>query len=418
MEEIIIEGGRRLEGEINIQGSKNSALPILAATASAQGTCIIHNCPRLTDVDAAIKILKYLGCSVFRKDSSVIVNASGITRSDIPEKLMHEMRSSIVFLGPLLSRFGKAEISAPGGCEIGLRPIDLHIAAMNSFGVTITEEQGCLHCSSSGRLKGTKINLSFPSVGATENIMIAAATASGTTVVFNAAREPEISNLALFLNSCGAKIKGFGEGIIQIEGVQKLHGCEHTVISDRIVASTFMTAAAVTGGRIVLNDIVSSHLNPVIPVFEDAGCLIEQRRCSMEIVAPKRLLPFRTVRTMPYPGFPTDSQATVMSMACIARGTSMIIENIFESRYKHVTELIRLGANIEVEGRAAVIKGVPYLTGARVVSPDLRGGAALVTAGLSARGETRIGNVHLIDRGCQDLEKNLSALGAKIKRIT
>lgn len=415
-EKLVIQGGRRLEGELAVQGSKNSALPILAAAVVTGGCSIIKNCPKLTDVDAASRILEYLGCKVARTGDTLIVDSSGICRSDIPEKLMHEMRSSIVFLGAILARFGSAVVSTPGGCEIGLRPINIHLSALEALGAEITELHGRLYCSCGDGLHGTKITLSFPSVGATENIMLAAVTAKGTTTIINAAREPEIVDLACFLNGCGAKIKGSGEGIITIEGVQSLNNYEHTVIPDRIVASTYMAAAAVTGGTIMLNNIIVEHLNPILSIYEKSGCSIRTSDESLEIKAPCRLGSIGAVRTMPYPGFPTDSQAAAMVMASIAQGTSVIIENIFENRYKHVGELVRMGAKIMVENIVAVVEGVPRLHGVEMEAADLRGGAALVLAGLAAEGETTVRGLHHVDRGCQSFENNLRSLGAEIKR--
>lgn len=415
MDRFKIKGQRKIEGEILLQGAKNSALPILASCVAVKGECVIHNCPRLSDVDAAIEILKHLGCKVERENNTVCVDSRDIKRFDIPQNLMHAMRSSIVFLGPLLSRCKKARIYAPGGCDIGLRPIDLHLSAMQKMGAEIKEEHGIINFECT-QLIGTKIVLSFPSVGATENIIIAAATAEGTTEIINAAREPEIKDLIRFLNSCGAKIKDLGEGQIAIEGVRFLHSTEHRVIPDRIAASAFMAGAGITGGEIHIKRIEPMHLLPVISCFEEAGCKISYDRDSLFLKAPKELRRVKTVRTMPYPGFPTDSQAIVMAMLSVAKGTSMIIENIFENRFRHVSELKKLGAKISVEGKVAVVEGTPVLKGAKVVSPDLRGGGALVTAALCAQGETIIENVSLIDRGWQNIEKDLRSLGADIER--
>lgn len=417
MQSLIIEGGKRLSGEIRVHGAKNSALPILAASIMAGRTTVIHNCPDLTDVHAAIKILTYLGCTVAWEGGDVTVDPTTMTRYDIPEELMHEMRSSVVFLGPVLSRMGHAILSTPGGCEIGLRPIDLHLSAMRKFGVQITEEHGRLDCSCPQGLKGCRIVLSFPSVGATENAMLAAACADGETTIINAAREPEISDLADFLNGLGACIHGAGEGEIHISGVQRLSGTEHTVIPDRIAAATFICAAAVTRGSVLLKDVIPAHLGPVIPAMEEMGCEITIRPRELSVTAPVRLHAISTVRTMPYPGFPTDAQAPVMAAACMARGTSVFVENIFESRFKHVSELLRLGAHIKVEGRVAVVQGVSRLSGAPVAATDLRGGAALAVAGLAAAGTTRIEHAELIDRGYERLEESLTALGADVKRV-
>lgn len=417
MQSLIIEGGKRLSGGIRVHGAKNSALPILAASIMAGRTTVIHNCPDLTDVHAAIKILTYLGCTVVWEGGDVTVDPTTMTRHDIPEELMHEMRSSVVFLGPVLSRMGRVILSTPGGCEIGLRPIDLHLSAMRKFGVQITEAHGRLDCSCPQGLKGCRIVLSFPSVGATENAMLAAACADGETTIINAAREPEISDLADFLNGLGACIHGAGEGEIHISGVQRLSGTEHTVIPDRIAAATFICAAAVTRGSVLLKDVIPAHLGPVIPAMEEMGCEITIRPRELSVTAPVRLHAISTVRTMPYPGFPTDAQAPVMAAACMACGTSVFVENIFESRFKHVSELLRLGAHIKVEGRVAVVQGVSRLSGAPVAATDLRGGAALAVAGLAAAGTTRIEHAELIDRGYERLEESLTALGADVKRV-
>ncbi|MEG2396748.1 MAG: UDP-N-acetylglucosamine 1-carboxyvinyltransferase [Oscillospiraceae bacterium] len=416
MEKIIINGSRRLNGEIEVHGSKNSALPILAATVLANGKSVIHNCPRLSDVDAAIKILEHLGCKVEVSGHTVMVDSQNVNSFEIPDDLMREMRSSIVFLGAILGRMNRAVLSTPGGCEIGLRPIDLHLAAMKQFGADINEEYGKLDCTAENGLDGAKITLSFPSVGATENIMLAAATARGTTTLTNAAREPEISDLADFLNGCGAKIHGAGDSTIVIEGVKKLSGATHTVIADRIEASTYMIAAAMTGGKICIKEIIPAHIGALVPMLKEAGCDITISGRWLCISSPPRPKRIKTVRTMPYPGFPTDVQAPLMAMLTIADGTSVVIENIFESRYKAASELLRLGAKISVEGRMAVIEGVPCLMGASVVAPDLRGGIALVLAGLCARGETIVTNIEHIDRGYEAPEILLQSIGADIKR--
>lgn len=417
MGKYIIEGQRKLRGEIDIQGSKNSALPILAATVLCKGVSVIHNCPRLSDIGATINILEHLGCKVKREDSTIIVDSTNVNRYDIPENLMHEMRSSIIFLGAVIGRLGKANISTPGGCEIGLRPINLHLEAMEKFGVMIEEGYGRLECTVEDGLKAANITLSFPSVGATENIILAASTAKGTTVIINAAREPEISDLADFLNGCGARISGAGESTVVIEGVQSLYGTEHTVIPDRIAAATYMAAAAITQGSVTLRNIIPSHIGSVNSVLEEMGCDISINGRNLTLVAPPRLQRVRIIRTMPYPGFPTDIQAPVMALTTVAKGTSVVIETIFESRYKHVSQLVRLGAKIMVDGRTAVIEGVDQLTGAEIVSPDLRGGCALVLAGLCAKGTTVVDAINHIDRGYDGLDEVLNSMGANIKRI-
>ncbi len=418
MNKIIVTGGRKLNGEIFVQGAKNSVLPILVATLLVNGVSVIHNCPMLSDVDATIKILRYLGCAVSREGHTVTVDSSTMCRQDVPDSLMREMRSSIVFLGGIIGRMGKAVLSTPGGCEIGLRPIDLHLSAMEQFGAKVTTENGFIVCSAGEKgICGTRIVLSFPSVGATENIILASTLAKGTTVISNAAREPEISDLADFLNRCGAKIYGAGDSTITVEGVSRLHSAEHTIIPDRIVASTYMIAAAITGGNICIKDVIPSHLGPIIQPLRESGCHVFVKGRNVTISSPKQLKRIKMIRTMPHPGFPTDVQAQMMAMTTIADGTSVFIENIFESRFKHIGELLRFGAKIHAEGRMAVVEGVKTLNGAKVKATDLRGGSAMIIAGLSANGITEISEVHHIDRGYEEPEKALEALGADIKRV-
>ena len=414
MSRYVINGGNRLYGETQIQGSKNSVLPILAATVLIKGESVITNCPDITDVEATIKILSYLGCRVRREGHSVIVDSRSIDKSDIPDDLMREMRSSVVFLGAIIGRMGKASLSTPGGCEIGLRPIDLHLDAIQRFGVNIHEEFAKIDFEAVKPLEGVNIALSFPSVGATENIILTACTAKGTTVITNAAREPEISDLADFLNSCGARISGAGEGTIIIEGVKELHPVQYKVIPDRIVATTYMAAAAMTHGKIHLTAVIPAHLAPVISAFEEAGCDISISASSVTLTAPPYLRSIKTIRTMPYPGFPTDMQAQIMAMTTVCHGTSVIIETIFESRYKHVSELLRFGAKIRVDGRMAVIEGTESLTGASVIASDLRGGASLVLAGLAAQGTTIVDDIKYISRGYENMNGILTSLGCDI----
>ena len=416
MENLIISGGIRLDGKTRLQGSKNSSLPILAACAAVNGISVIHNCPRITDVDIAVAILERLGCKVSREGGTVTVDSGDINCSAIPEELMSEMRSSIIFLGALLARFGRGSATLPGGCEIGLRPIDMHIAAFRSMGVVIEKSGGSMECTAPNGLAPCRISLSFPSVGATENIMLASLAAKGETVITNAAREPEIKDLADFLNECGAKIIGAGQSVIRIYGGRRLTGAEHRVIPDRIVASTYMACAAVTGGRAVVTEVEREHLAPVIPVFEGCGCKIDFANGEMSVTAPKRAERIKYLRTMPYPGFPTDSQALVTALATTARGTSIISERVFENRFRHVPELIKMGADIRVEDSCvAVVEGVPSLHGAKVTASDLRGGSALIAAALGARGESVIDGVRHVLRGCEDVCGNLSRLGADIK---
>ena len=418
MNKIIVCGGKKLNGEIPVQGAKNSVLPILVATLLVNGVSVIHNCPYLSDVDATIRILRYLGCTVSRDGHTVTVDSSTMCRQDVPDNLMREMRSSIVFLGGIIGRMGKAVLSTPGGCEIGLRPIDLHLSAMEQFGANVTTENGFIVCSAEEKgLCGTRIVLAFPSVGATENIILASTLAKGTTVISNAAREPEISDLADFLNRCGAKIYGAGDGTIIVEGVSRLHSAEHTIIPDRIVAATYMIATAMTGGRVTLNDVIPSHLGPIIQPLRETGCAVFVKGRNVTVSSKKQLKRIKMIRTMPHPGFPTDVQAQMMALTTIADGTSVFIENIFESRFKHIGELLRFGAKIHAEGRMAVVEGVKSLSGANVKATDLRGGSAMILAGLSANGITEISQIHHIDRGYEEPEKVLQFLGADIKRV-
>ncbi len=417
MSKLLVTGKKKLSGEAYVQGAKNSALPILAATILTKGENVLFNCPELSDTDASARILRYLGCEVERSNHTLLIKADGVNRSDIPDELMRKTRSSIVFLGAVLARTGEVKLSFPGGCEIGPRPIDLHLKALREMGAVIKEKHGYLVCSAPTGLRGTKIALSFPSVGATEHIIIAACLADGTTTITNAAREPEICDLAEYLNKCGAKIYGAGEGVIVIDGVENLSGVQHSIIPDRIVASTLMSCAAVTGSTLMLKSIVSSHLASVIPVFEEAGCKIKCSEGNMTFSAPQRLRSMKIVRTMPYPGFPTDAQAPLLAAACVTDGTSVFIENIFENRYRHTGELVRMGASVKTEGKVAVVEGVQSLYGASVQATDLRGAAALVVAGLCAESETEISGIKYLERGYENFELTLSALGANIKKI-
>lgn len=416
MEKLIITGNQPLEGEIAVHGSKNAVLPILAATLLIKGETVLHNVPDLTDVSASISILEYLGAKITREKDTLIIDSYDIFNNDIPEEMMREMRSSIIFLGSLLARCREAILCQPGGCDIGVRPIDLHLSSFRKLGAQVSENGNCIFCRAS-RLHGAKIVLSFPSVGATENVMIASVLAKGKTTIINAAREPEISDLANFLNSCGAKIFGAGEGTIEIEGVDTLYPSSHTIIPDRIVAATYMSAAAVLADELVIKKIRPSHLVPVIPVFNEMGCKIYLSGNDLKLVSPRKIKRVKNIKTMPYPGFPTDCQSVLMASLIKANGTTVFNESVFESRYKHISELKRFGADITVNDRIAVVNGVKNLYAANVYSTDLRGGAALVIAALAAEGTSTVGDIYHIDRGYEKIEKCFNSIGARIKRI-
>lgn len=416
MAKYFITGGNKLAGELSVHGAKNSVLPILAASLLCKGS-IIHNCPTLSDVLAACNILTYLGCTANREgESTVAVEAQSLGRFDIPDDLMREMRSSVVFLGAIIARCGKAKVSLPGGCELGPRPIDLHLSSLEKLGVSISEDHGYLDCWVPEKLRGAAISLPFPSVGATENIILAAVLAEGETVIHNPAREPEIEDLAGFLNSAGAKISFAEKGSIHIAGVKELHNTEYTVIPDRIAAATYLCCAAITGGEVLLREVEPSHLTAVYPMLEETGCRLKIEADTIALLAPGKLRPIKMARTMPYPGFPTDAQSPLMALSCVAEGTSVYVENIFESRYKHAAELSRMGARIKIEGRVAVVEGVSRLHGTTMVCTDLRGGAALCCAALAADGTSEITKISHIQRGYQDFDKNLAKLGAIIEK--
>ena len=416
MDRYEISGGRRLTGEIYVQGAKNSVLPILAATVLTADRCVIHNCPALSDTALTIRILRTLGCRADWRQGNIFVDSSDLSHLEISGSLTGKMRSSIVFLGPLLARCGQAIIAYPGGCRLGPRPIDLHLDGLRQMGATVQEEEQYLRCCAPEGLQGARIVLSFPSVGATENLMMAAVLAKGKTTLINCACEPEIVDLADFLIRCGAKIRGAGENTVEIEGVSRLHGCEHVVIGDRIAAATYLVAAAMTGGEVVVSGIEPENLMSMLAALQKTGGEVswEKKRCRLK--APSRPKSLPQVRTMPYPGFPTDIQSPFMALATVARGTSVFIENIFENRFQHIDELTRMGADIKVEGRSAVVRGVNTLQGANVVARELRGGASLVVAALAANGTTTISGTEFIDRGYENIEKYLLECGAKIRR--
>lgn len=416
MERLCIRGGKPLFGSIQIQGAKNSILPILAAAILNAGVSVIHNCPSLSDVDAAIAILRHLGCSVTRSGSTVTVDASIVAATDIPDDLMREMRSSVIFLGAILARCGEASLSYPGGCELGPRPIDLHLDALRAMGVEVEEEGGALRCC--GKANGRVHSLSIPSVGATENIMLAACGGTGTTVLCNAAREPEIVDLQNFLRALGADITGAGTSTVVIRGGNRLHEGEHTVISDRIVGATYLSACAACGGEVELTGIDPQWLLPVTEAFRRGGCQVIGASDRILLRCREPLRGVAPIRTAPYPGFPTDAQPMTMAAFCRSRGVTVFVETIFENRFRQAAELIRLGADIRIEGRVAIVEGRKTLHGASVKAADLRGGAALVVGALAAEGESCVTGLQHIDRGYSALAQELRQLGADITRMT
>lgn len=416
MEILEINGGRALGGEIKVHGAKNSVLPILAGTVLVKGVSVIHNCPRLSDVDCTVDILKHLGADVKREGDTLTVDTSCIDKWDIPKELMEEMRSSIIFLGSLASRCNCGCMYLPGGCDIGLRPVDLHIRGLRELGYSVFFDGNNL-CCDIGNARSGKVILPFPSVGATENLILASVFLKGKTTIINSAREPEIVNLADFLNSAGADIRGASTPVIEIYGVDRLNSAEHSVIPDRILAGTLMSAAAITGGDTLLTDVNNHHLAPIIPVFDEMGCELTQGADYIRIKAPEKLRPVKKIKTQPYPGFPTDCQSPIMSALTVADGVSVIAETIFESRFKHVAQLNRFGADITVNDRVAIINGVDKIHSADAVCTDLRGGAAVVIEALAAEGRSQISRLEHLDRGYEAIEKQLSRLGADIKRI-
>ena len=415
MSVMYLQGGTPLEGELAVHGAKNSVLPILAACLLAQGQVVLHNCPRLTDVTAALNILRRLGCRVEQRGHTIIVDPAGASGCSISEEQMRSMRSSIIFLGPLLARMGEAHLTYPGGCELGPRPIDLHLSAIRALGCEVSEDRG-IHCQ--GRPAGGEVQLALPSVGATENAMLCAVGASGPTTIANAAREPEIGDLQSFLNSLGACVRGAGSSTITVEGGRALSGGEYTVMGDRIVAAPLLSAAAAAGGRVRLGGVDWRHLATVLSVFHQAGCRVESKLEYVELErdrdTPLKGVP--TIRTAPYPGFPTDAQAILMAALAGGEGSTMFVENMFDSRYRPVAELIRMGADITTEGRVALVRGVDRLHGARVEAFDLRGGGALAAAALGAEGITALSGLNHIDRGYDRLERALACLGGRIWR--
>ena len=412
MSSYIIEGGHKLEGTVKISGSKNSALPIIAATILNAGKTTLYNVPNIQDTQMMYKILETLGAKIEKKNGKIKIDTSKIEKFEIPPELMHKMRSSVILAGALIGRYKKATFSYPGGCDIGSRPIDLHLKSFEKLGIQVNQNHGNIECNAE-KIKGEKIDLDFPSVGATENAILATILAEGTTIITNAAREPEIIDLQNFLNKMGAKIVGAGTDEIQIEGVKKLKDISYNIMPDRIETGSFLCFAAATKGNIILENVNATHITPIISKLEEAECKIETSKNKIKIIAPKKLKAI-DIKTMPYPGFPTDMQSVFASMLTIAKGTSIIVENIFENRYKYTQELNKMGAKITVEGKSAIIRGTRKLYGADVKATDLRGGAALVLAGLIAKGKTQVDDIEYILRGYEKLDYKLQNLGANI----
>ena len=413
MSSYIIKGGNKLEGTVKISGSKNAALPIIAACILNKGKTTLYNVPNIQDTQMMYEIIKILGGNVQKKKNKIIVDTSKIDKYEIPDTLMHKMRSSVIIVGAIIGKYKTATFSYPGGCDIGARPIDLHLKAFEKLGITITQNYGNITCNCE-KIIGNKIDLDFPSVGATENAILTSVLAEGKTTITNAAREPEIIDLQNFLNKIGAKVKGAGTDEIEIEGVKKLKEISYNIMPDRIETGTFLCLAAITGGKIKLEKTNPNHVTPVINKLEEAGCKIEIEKGTIKIEAPKKLKAI-DIKTMPYPGFPTDMQSLMAATFTIAKGTTIIVENIFENRYKYTQELNKMGAKITVEGKSAIIRGTRKLYGATIRATDLRGGAALVLAGLAAKGTTVVENIEYILRGYEDFDKKIRALGGDIE---
>ena len=413
MQNLLIRGGNSLKGQVRISGSKNAILPIMAASILSHGEIILNGVPDLEDIKVMSEVLEILGATIQRRKDVLIINCANIDSFEVPEHISRKMRASNLVMGALLSRFGRAKVAYPGGCAIGSRPMDLHLKGFNSLGYEITDEYGYMS-GINRNAAGKEIMLDFPSVGATENIIMAAALIPGTTIIRNAAREPEIIDLQNFLNRMGAKIRGAGLDCIRVEGVTRLGGVEHTVIPDRIEAGTFMTAAAITRGDIYLDNVIDEHIQPTIAKLRETGAEIMLNSSGIRIIGSKKIRS-TDIKTMPYPGFPTDMQPQFMALLSVAKGTSIMVETIFENRFMHVPELRRMGADIKIEGRVAIIKGKNHLEGAAVEATDLRAGAALILAGLYAEGETRLSHLEHIERGYDNIHLKLQSLGADIQ---
>jgi UDP-N-acetylglucosamine 1-carboxyvinyltransferase len=415
MAKIIVKKSNPLKGTVKIDGAKNAVLPIIAATLLGKGKSVIREVPNLRDVHVISDLLRHLGAEVEYSDKTLVVDATNISTCEAPYELVRKMRASFLVMGPLLARFNHTKISMPGGCAIGTRPIDLHLKGFRCLGADVEIDHGFVEARTE-KLKGSKLYLDFPSVGATENIMMAATLAEGTTIIENAAEEPEIVDLANFLNEMGADIKGAGTNTIKIKGVKELTGAEHTVIPDRIEAATYMVAAAMTKGDIIIENVLMEHLKPVTAKLREAGCEITELENAVRVVGPEKLKSI-DIKTLPHPGFPTDVQAQFMAMLTVSEGTGTVIETVFENRYMHVAEFNRMGANINIEGRTAIVKGVDQLHGAKVNATDLRAGAALILCGLIAEGDTEIGEIYHIQRGYVDIDKKITGLGGNIEIV-
>ncbi|WP_370782752.1 UDP-N-acetylglucosamine 1-carboxyvinyltransferase [Allisonella histaminiformans] len=416
MEKLIIKGGRPLHGHVRVSSAKNAVLPIIVATLLPDSPSTIIDAPHLEDVKTICSVIESLGGNILLRDNAMIFDTTTVDKTEASYELMSRMRASFLIMGPLLAKKRHAKIALPGGCMIGSRPIDLHLKAFEAMGAKVTVGNGYVEASVPEGLKGATIYLDFPSVGATENILMAAAVADGKTVIENAAEEPEIVDLVTFLNSMGANIKGAGTNVIRVEGVKHLYGASHTVIPDRIEAGTFIIAAAMAGGDVVVDNVLSEHLKPLLAKLGEAGVKVIKDIDSVRVISDGHIHS-TDIKTLPYPGFPTDLQAQFMAMMTIGDGTSTVTETVFENRFMHVGELRRMGANIEVEGRKAIVHGVPFLQGAFVRATDLRAGAALVLAGLAAHGVTEVGDLRHIDRGYDHLVEKLRGLGADIIRV-
>lgn len=412
---IVVKESKPLRGTVKISGSKNAVLPIIAATLLVDGVSVIKSVPNLRDVNVMSDLLRHLGAKVDYDGETLIVDATEIKETEAPYNLVNKMRASFLVMGSLLSRFNTAKISMPGGCAIGTRPIDLHLKGFRAMGAEIVSDHGYVEALAE-KLSGSKIYLDFPSVGATENIMMAAVRAEGVTTIENAAEEPEIVDLANFLNKMGAKVRGAGTNTIKITGVEKLEAVEHTVIPDRIEAGTYMVAAAMTKGDVFVDNVIIDHIKPVVAKLIEVGCTVEEHENGVRVIGADKIMP-TNIKTLPHPGFPTDMQSQFMAMLCMAEGKSTITETVFENRFMNVPELIRMGANIEINGKSAIVEGRDKLTGSEVMATDLRAGAALVIAGLVAEGETIVKNIYHIERGYVDLVGKLSMLGAEIYKV-